>query len=96
MENCFHLVHRNETKLKTFLKNLHCRVISWIIFSVLIFHSLLTHTQSSCTFIDVNTHHFHILFKVSPAMGKLEKERKEQTMQSQESVFDFSFSLKDY
>lgn len=54
-----------------------------------------THTKFLHIY-DVNTHHLHILFKVSPAMGKLEKERKEQTMQSQESVFDFSFSLKDY
>lgn len=29
-------------------------------------------------------------------MGKLEKKRKEETVQSQESVFDISFSLKDY
>lgn len=92
MENYFHLVHRKETKLKRFLKNLHCRII----FSVLIFHSLLTHTQSSWTFLDANEHHLHILFKVSPAMGKLEKKRKEETVQSQESVFDISFSLKDY
>lgn len=73
MENYFHLVDREETKLKPFLKNLHCRVISQITFSVLIFCSLLTHTHSSCTFLYANAHHLHILFKISPTMGKLEE-----------------------
>lgn len=49
-----------------------------------------------CIFLDANAHYLHIPFKFSPAMGKLEKKRKEETVQSQESVFDISFSLKDY
>lgn len=52
------------------------------------------HTQSSYAFIDVNAHHLHILFKVSPVLEELRKKREKQNMQSWESVFDISFFSK--